>query len=151
MIPLVQILERLRRQRGYIRTAMARSLATSVKDFPYKNPEAAIIAFVQNDEIPSYLIQPWCEYLNLGIKDYEPLYQYNERERIFRMLEIVTDFKLPKPVSSMIADMIYFKNDIPFLELRRVLLPTLLNKIHEQPFLISNALMDAERELDGSP
>jgi len=148
MIPLIQILEHLRKQRGYIRTMLARELATSVKDFSYKNPEAAIIAFVQNDEIPNYLIQPWCEYLDLGIKDYEPLYQYNERERVFRMIEVVTDFKLSKPIASMIADIIHFHQDIPFLELRRVLLPTLLNKIYEQPFLISNALMDAEKELD---
>lgn len=103
MIRLIDMLDRLRRRLGIPYTNLSRHLGIST---------TTLRNMLLSGNIHRDQIKLWCEYLELYITDYEPLYQYHERERLYHSLPGIGAGELPATVRLFITDVLYFHKKI---------------------------------------
>ena len=126
MISLVQILEGIRKQRRMKPGMLWKHLGIS---------EDAFKRIRAIGDFDDRLLVPWCQFLELGIKDYEPLRQYQARYTLFRVLQ--KQLGLSPYLTKLIADITFFREDIPADKIYGIILPSILPKIQALPYHLS--------------
>lgn len=131
MIRLIDMLDRIRRRLGIPYTNLSAHLGIST---------VTLRNMLLNGNIHRDQIKLWCEYLELYIQDYEPLYQYHERERLYHSLPGVTGAgSIPEPVRLFITDVLYFHSKIKSIgKLHNSLIPQILPHIYTLPHTFVN-------------
>ena len=124
MIRLVDMLDRLRRRASIPYTNLSRYLGVST---------ITLRNIMTHGNISNEQIKLWCEYLELHIQDYLPLYQYNERERIHHSLS-----GIPAAARRLLSDIKYFHSKLDCTEIHHSILPKLLPHIHGLPHTFIN-------------
>jgi hypothetical protein len=124
MIRLIDMLDRLRRRMGIPYTNLARYMGLST---------FTLRGIIANGNLSHEQIRQWCEYLELHIQDYLPLYQYHERERLYHSLP-----GIPDAVRRLITDIKYFHKHIDCTSVHHSILPSILPHIYSLPHAIIN-------------
>lgn len=124
MIRLIDMLDRIRRRMGIPYTNLARYMGIST---------VVLRSIMTSGNLSHEQIRQWCEYLELHIQDYHPLYQYHERERIYHSLP-----GIPDAARRLLVDIKYFHSKLNCTEVHHHILPSILPHIHSLPHAIHN-------------
>ena len=135
MIPLIYIFEHIRKQKRYKRTQLLKSLGIS---------SDSIRLQIRNKRMPNQDIPTWCSFLDIPIRDYEPLLQYNNRHELYHYLEIHWPRREINPFAiQLMNNLIFFEDKITdWGPLISAGLPVTLPHIQVMPYTIENALSD---------
>ena len=124
MIRLIDMLDRLRRRANIPYTNLSVYLGIST---------TTLRNMMHHGNIANEHIKLWCEFLELHIQDYLPLYQYNERERIYNSLP-----GIPEGARRLITDIKYFHSKLDCTAIHHKLLKEILPHIHGLPHTFKN-------------
>jgi hypothetical protein len=129
MIRLIDMLDRLRRRLGIPYTNLSRHLGIST---------ASLRSIIISSNIHNEQIKLWCEFLKLYIQDYEPLYQYHARERLYHALPGIRE-GLPEPIRMFITDVLYFHKKLKGVsELHNKVYVQIISHIYSLPHIFIN-------------
>ena len=130
MIRLIDMLDRLRRRLGIPYTNLSRHLGIST---------ASLRSILISGNIHNEQIKLWCEFLELYIQDYEPLYQYHARERLYHSLPGVMGADLSEPMRLFVTDLLYFNSKIKNIsELHNKVYAQIISHIYALPLTFIN-------------
>jgi transcriptional regulator with XRE-family HTH domain len=124
MIRLAKILDHIRKSKKIQQKFLVKFLG--IKEAEYKG-----IVYGWMNLSPKRL-QMICEFLGIQIKDYSPLIQRMEREKLFYTLKSLRHFKdLDDQAIQAISDAIYFK--LEGSQFNSIIYPLILDKIYAVP------------------
>jgi hypothetical protein len=133
MTPLIHVFEHIRRQRKYKRKQLYETARLSADQIRNQ---------IRTTLMPNEYIEPWCEFLDLGIKDYSPLYQHNKRQTLYTQLQVVFGLKDPF-LTQILTNIIFFKDKITeWQPIVTAILPATLPHIETLPYEIANVVAD---------
>lgn len=143
MIALIHVFERIRKQRKYQRIQLYETTN--------QTPDQ-VRRQIKSGYLPTEYIEPWCKFLDLGIRDYSPLIQYNERHKIYLGLRSQLGFTCGKELAKLITNLIYFQKRVKDWEpITMATLGATISFVEKLPHEIDNAIADlatlSEKEL----
>ncbi len=136
MIPLVNILEKIRSNKKMTRAKIAKQLGISV---------ASLERHIKTEHIPDELIEPYCKALSIDIPNIEALYQYNARERTYRSIpEVVAGRPVSHGTRYKIATIMYFNIQFDLPQ------NTYIKELYPNPFIIDETIRSMNDKSDES-